>query len=218
MTQLTPPLDPLLGHLNQLPGYDLNLGLRYAGGKPDRLKKVLLVFKRQHQQTSKNIGALWHAGSKDEVKRLVHTLKGGSSALGAVQLYEVVKDLDDAFKTGDLDDHQFDDHHQQIEQAMAPFMAVFDRYEAAHAAQMASHASFKVGDASLAQFQRLLATIEGYDSEAVDQLDALLNHYSTLAGEPTLLGVRDALQLFEFEGAATQLKAWLHAHQVADNL
>ncbi|ABK44806.1 Hpt protein [Magnetococcus marinus MC-1] len=201
--------EPLLQTLRQTPGYDLSLGLHYAGGNTERLIRVLAVFQRQHQQTIALVESHWQRGAYDALQRLVHTVKGGASAVGAVSLQHAAEVLDGALKKGLPDADPFAAMQQQLALEMNRFLAVISPKTVVEGGA--------VGAILPRQRERLvqvLEIVEGYDAMAGEQLQQLLHSDTQLAVDHGLQRVLDLLNIYEFEQAAELLKGWLRDHAV----
>ena len=88
-----PALDPaVLERLRQLT----------PPGEPDVLKEVLQLFLDDVPGRIGRLRAACQAGDAAEVHRAAHSLKGSSGNIGAIQLLEVCRQLDNQGRAGDL--------------------------------------------------------------------------------------------------------------------
>jgi CheY-like chemotaxis protein/HPt (histidine-containing phosphotransfer) domain-containing protein len=92
-----PTSDPL-EQLRNIPGIDLECGLRYLNGKADRYLALLKQFLSGHAQDTAKLDDLLHKHSLSEAQRLAHTLKGAGSTLGLTELAAAAADLDTRLK------------------------------------------------------------------------------------------------------------------------
>jgi PAS domain S-box-containing protein len=81
-----------------IPGVDLEVGLRNTAGKKKTLKKLLKQFLKDHREDPSNLLAKLEDGAHEDAKRIAHTLKGTSGTIGAQELHEAAKKLDLALK------------------------------------------------------------------------------------------------------------------------
>ena len=70
-------------------------------GEPDVLKEVLQLFLDDVPARISRLRSAWEAGNLVEVQRTAHSLKGSSGNIGATQLFEVCRLLDEQGKAGD---------------------------------------------------------------------------------------------------------------------
>lgn len=97
------PASNALERLRNLPGMDLNCGLRYLNGKTDRYLALLKQFALAHAQDTEKFDELLRNQAFSEAQRLAHTLKGAGSTLGLTELAAAAADLDSLLKHALLD-------------------------------------------------------------------------------------------------------------------
>lgn len=88
------------------PGIDYKIGVGNVLGDEELFKEILLMFYEDHAKDSQNIQKAISELEQDDSKRLVHTLKGVSSSIGAMTLFEKLKLLDFAINEGNKEDYQ----------------------------------------------------------------------------------------------------------------
>ena len=71
-------------------------------GEPDVLGEVLRCFSMRCRGVSERLEAPGAAGNTEELQRAAHSLKGSAGNIGARQLFDVCKQLDERGKAGDL--------------------------------------------------------------------------------------------------------------------
>ena len=87
-----------------LPGIDTQLGVHYANGKTALYLKLLGLFLDSHGRDFRvQFPAAYAAGDMKTATRLVHSLKGAAMMIGASQLSELAKSLEDACRDGQSD-------------------------------------------------------------------------------------------------------------------
>ncbi|MDO7084953.1 diguanylate cyclase [Pseudocolwellia sp. AS88] len=88
------------------PGIDYDIGVGNVLGDKDLYKEILLMFYEDHAKDADNIQKALTEFDKDNCKRLVHTLKGVSCSIGAMDLFERVKLLDIAINESNEGQYQ----------------------------------------------------------------------------------------------------------------
>jgi HPt (histidine-containing phosphotransfer) domain-containing protein len=88
-----PALDPaVLESLRQLT----------SPGEPDVLKEVLELFLEDVPRRIERIRSSWQTGNAAELHRAAHSLKGSAGNIGAHELLDVCRQLDDLGRAGDV--------------------------------------------------------------------------------------------------------------------
>ncbi len=85
----------------EIPGIDLAIGLRQVAGNRELLNRLLREFYRDYQQVVRTIRGELQQGKRQEVLRLVHTIKGIAGSLGAHALHRITRDLETSLKGGE---------------------------------------------------------------------------------------------------------------------
>ena len=83
-----------------LPGINLELGLRRTGGSSKLLRKLMLQFYKDHGQDVQSIRQALDAGELEEAHRIAHTVKGVAGTIGAEKLHQTAADVDALLKSG----------------------------------------------------------------------------------------------------------------------
>jgi HPt (histidine-containing phosphotransfer) domain-containing protein len=87
---------------DQIPGIDVPKALKRLGSAV-LLRKLLLSFRQENLETTKNLHEALAQGDDQLVQRLIHTVKGVGSNLGATELTNSASLLEEAIKEGDTD-------------------------------------------------------------------------------------------------------------------
>jgi polar amino acid transport system substrate-binding protein len=80
-----------------LPGVQLERGLGHLGNNAALYKKLLVKFRKEESRAAQ-LDDILASGDRNQAMILVHTLKSVSASLGAVELSEVCKELETAFR------------------------------------------------------------------------------------------------------------------------
>jgi len=90
----------------QFPGIDYDIGVGSVLGDDELFKEILLMFHEDHAKDAEKIQTALLASDKEAYKRLVHTLKGVTCSIGAMDLFEKVKRFDTAINESKQDQYQ----------------------------------------------------------------------------------------------------------------
>lgn len=88
------------------PGIDYDIGVGNVLDDDELFKEILIMFYEDHANDGDNIQKAIIDSDQDNCKRLVHTLKGVSCSVGAMNLFECVKLLDIAINENKEDEYQ----------------------------------------------------------------------------------------------------------------
>ena len=95
------PAVPAMVSLPVLPGVDTRLGVHYANGKTELYRKLLNLFLESHgRDFCVQFPAARDAGDMKTATRLAHSLKGAAMMIGASNLSELARSLEDACRDG----------------------------------------------------------------------------------------------------------------------
>jgi len=87
-------------HLSDIPGFDVERGLRNVGGKMATYLKILRLLIEHHGNDPQQLTQALAVNDLTEVKRLAHTLKGAIGNLGATRVEEMTEMVNFAIKQG----------------------------------------------------------------------------------------------------------------------
>jgi len=112
--------EPEVKAAQSLPGLDMNALLDRLNGNQELLLRLLGEFARKHGDAAERIRESMAGGGKEEARRIVHSLKGVSGNMCAMEVFEASKDLEDALhgRGGSRAEELVD----RLEEAMRPLM------------------------------------------------------------------------------------------------
>ncbi|MEH6347309.1 MAG: CHASE4 domain-containing protein [Bermanella sp.] len=134
-TCLTEKPDEIHGVLGQietsaveLKGLDIQAGLKTCNGKESLFKKLLVKFTGKYQGLHEEVVQALNGGDSIKAKSIVHNLTGVSANIGALQLADVARKIDDALVTEILtgDSAQIkllSNHLQQVHVSIEQYLA-----------------------------------------------------------------------------------------------
>ncbi|MFC1537368.1 PAS domain S-box protein [Gemmatimonadota bacterium] len=85
----------------ELPGIDLETGLRRVAGNKKLYRKLLLSFRANHIQAVEEIKQALETGDQERAQRLAHTVKGVSGNIAANDVFKSAEAMDSALKHQD---------------------------------------------------------------------------------------------------------------------
>jgi diguanylate cyclase (GGDEF)-like protein len=91
---------------DKYPGIDFQIGVGNVLGDEELFDEILVMFYEDHSKDSEKIQQAISSEDQAACKHLVHTLKGVSCSVGAMQLFELTKALDIAINLEDKVNYQ----------------------------------------------------------------------------------------------------------------
>lgn len=79
---------------DKFPGIDYTVGVNNVLGDDNLFAEILVMFHQDHGNDSDNIQRAINENNQQQIKHLVHTLKGVSCSIGAMNLFQLCKSLD----------------------------------------------------------------------------------------------------------------------------
>jgi HPt (histidine-containing phosphotransfer) domain-containing protein len=211
--EATPP------RVEGLAGIDRATGLRRVAGNEALYGKLLLDFHRDYATSTERIRAALGEGRLADAERQVHTLKGVAGNIGATELHRATQELDAALRLGDLGKAGalLPDVERELSQVIKGLEPLAQQAAAARPETEASGAGpgGAVDRPALETALRALADrVRKNDPEAEGALEQVRG---ALQGSRTreVERIAQALDLFDFRGAARALAALAEAEGVA---
>jgi PAS domain S-box-containing protein len=125
----TPPATSVPPSLRQVPGFDLDLGLRAVAQDPATLARVLQVFASSSTASLDRLKAAMDHQDLAQAAAVCHTLRGACATVGAMPLAETLRGLELACKTAPP--HDWEALRVQAEQASSALRSLVEQLLAA---------------------------------------------------------------------------------------
>ncbi len=219
---LTPPTkqstQDYSAHLNEA------LGLSHSLNKPDFYQKLLSKFvESQADFITQFQAAMAQPDDAQHLERLAHTLKGLAANIGAEQLHQQAKALEQAC-LNPINQEAITAQLQAVEQALTPLVNDLKASLADMLTTPTSQPSNQVvpegmlKDATpsrlIAEFANLSELLDDQDSDALTLIEALLAEpLITQQETQTLTAMQRKLANYDFEAALTQLTDFKTKHE-----
>lgn len=97
-----PAPSPEIPEQELLPGFNIASTLENLQCDLPTFKKILLTFYRQRKNNCDEIAGMLAQGEVMQARELLHGIAGSSGYLGAAQLHQAAKNMEEACKTGDI--------------------------------------------------------------------------------------------------------------------
>jgi signal transduction histidine kinase/CheY-like chemotaxis protein len=85
----------------QLPGLDVETGLRYVANKPDMYRRMAARFRERYGAGTRELRQMLEEGRRDEAHRAAHSLKSLAGTLGASELQPAAAELERTLADGE---------------------------------------------------------------------------------------------------------------------
>ncbi|MBF0213687.1 MAG: response regulator [Magnetococcales bacterium] len=204
------PLAGAVGALPEegLPGIDLSRALRLVHGNRRLLRLSLERFFQDYREMGRRIHVAWEQGRLDEIKTLVHGLKGLAGNLGMVELGTLARALDGALTRGEARIQDVTLLIDTLEATLSGVAALppeesgqdgkmptapVDREAFAEQCRRMSRL-LETGDfTALDRFPELVATLSGHESARVARLEVQIAAFAAEEALRTLDELRQAV-------------------------
>ena len=187
-------------------GIDIKAALRVVAGKQSLLNKMLTTFVADQSQATDAIKDALQNKDNELAKRLAHTLKGTAASIGAMQLQEIAAKIEGYF-TKPYDDEVFNNdlHFCEIEltnviKNISLALSDINKDTDNNVAKPLNLESVKVTVDKLSEY------LENNDTEANQLLDTFQHDLSCLFGEEVFSLIKDSIENFYYDTAATMVK------------
>jgi polar amino acid transport system substrate-binding protein len=119
---------------DDLPGVDIPSGLRNARNNARLYMSVLNKFYLNHQDAAQKIRYCLDTNERQNARRLIHTIKGLSGSIGAMQLQQYSENLENAISDKEKTDHSeplsaFEKELNSIIKTLAPHVRMMSSTE-----------------------------------------------------------------------------------------
>lgn len=81
-----------------LPGIDITSGLNRLLGNKKFFKQLLLIFKKDYADVANKVKKAFHENDIEQALKLLHSMKGVSGSVGAMDLHNISRELEAAVK------------------------------------------------------------------------------------------------------------------------
>ena len=185
--------------LPDLPGIDTHTGLARVAGNRTLYRSILLKFRTSQADVADAVQAALEQGDQKTAQRLAHTLKGVAGSIGADELQETARLLDEAIKTDPANAGALLD---PLRRALAPVMDALDTLHSSTQKSVAS-ASDEPFDADALQQRliRLRSLLADDDADATSVLDELREQMPGAYRAYALEQLEKPVSQYDFEAA-----------------
>lgn len=193
-----------------LPGIDARTGLSNHLNQDSFYRRILKVFAQEFGEAESELRRCLEEGRTQDARRLTHSIKSTSAAIGAAELSTLAKNAEHAFATGTLPLEALEPLFAALRQVMAGIARLPEE-----AALPPSNEHVDVP----AVFRRLLALLETDDAAADDALRELERALAEDIWQARLAEIRHLLEDIEYEAALSRVQAlrlaWHEARRLA---
>lgn len=196
--------------LPELPGIDVKTGLARVRGNQNLYRNLLVKFKRDFSKADEEISYLLGKNDKaPELQRLIHTLKGVSGTVGAMDLYVAVENLEKVISNNTLE--EVDSLLGDLTQNLTKVMGVLDTLDQGEKASETQPAR-PIG--SLENLLPLLSTLKPYLEEGTPKkckevLAELKTYQWPDEVQHDIVVLNDQARSYKFSGALKTLESIL---------
>lgn len=183
---------------NALPIIDLEFGTAQLSGNQAMFIRLLEKLAAEYEHLDARLGSALAAAQWDEVRILVHTLKGVSGNLGCSALHEQARIYEESIKRS----HEIPHNHQQLLETHEQTLAAITKLSQAEAAPAESATA---AEPAAADKSALLQALEQHEFIPQEKLDGWLQRIGLQDDAENAL--REAIDELDYEAAIALVKA-----------
>jgi len=184
--------------LPELDGFDLEQALRNLDYDEDLYEELLLEFKKQLDTDFKDIISLIKSDHQN-APILIHTLKGVSGTLGAMELYDICIQIDKAFKTKQPVTSSM---LKKLEGSLHTVLSSLYTIDDADKTQIQDLDENKINPL----IQKMSASLEQSEIIDEDTLSEVCEYYANQYGDLFAQKLRDSIHTFDYKSALDLLE------------
>jgi two-component system sensor histidine kinase/response regulator len=190
----------------QLPGIDLETGLRQINGNARLFVKLLREFRQDYQDLGERLGGARRSRDADALRQLAHNLKGVAAAIGAGELKTAASRLENAAVAGRME--HCGELIGGVDQALAPLLSGIESLPEEDTSVIEG-ATNDGGATDWKKVNELLiglkASLQGGLAEADEQLATILPLVRGIGLDGVFTVLKAQVEDFEFEQALETL-------------
>ncbi|MDY0745893.1 response regulator [Paucibacter sp. R3-3] len=207
---------PLETLLHDVPGLDLQLGLKRVMGKESLYLNMLRTFVSGQADTCAHIRVSLRLGEVTVAERLAHTLRGVAGNVGATEVQELATRLESAIRERQASaaiEAELQRLQEPLETLVQALATILDRHDATPSSSATpTPAAGTVTLAALQEvYRHLQELLDGSDSQAADLFDEHREEFRAIAGTG-YKAIDDAMREYDFELALLELRKAMAAH------
>jgi two-component system sensor histidine kinase/response regulator len=189
--------------LPDLPGVDVQAGIRRTGGNQQLYRQLLEKYVMGQSNVAQSLRAALAAGDRALAERLAHTAKGVSGNVGALEPQQAAAELEQAIRNK-RESAELLDRFERALRAMTDML----RNALGTDAQTAPPAPISVDPGVARQaVEKLAAYLKSADGEAVDYLSEHVSELRAALAPGMFTVVAKAVNDYDFDGALEKLRA-----------
>ncbi|MBF0264730.1 MAG: response regulator [Gammaproteobacteria bacterium] len=186
--QIHPENEDEQSDLEQLKGIDIVSGIARNQGNIGSYRKLLNLFRGGQKDFKKQFLDCQNKHNREAAGRLIHTLKGVSATIGAKELSESTRRLEQMFHDQDKP-NQLDAQLDTVDLMLKVIIEQLDDYFIQYEAKQESKEQAIDQEQLIKMLTELFALLEENNTDAVDLVEQLRNqlHNEEVSGQWTLL-------------------------------
>jgi len=199
--------------LTDLAGINLNIGLRSADGNHRLYRKLLKMFYKGQHKFVEHFSLAMNKGDSEEMKRLVHTLKGVAGNIGAIEVQRTSQRLDELC----ISNAETLGIKQQLKLVEGELAEVIDSIKKGFDQEskvLSERLAIDMSELS-SQLQLLHQQLQQNNTDAVDTIENLIEACSGDEVRDYLEPVKKQINRYDFDEALKQLDLITSEHNLS---
>ena len=188
----------------EIEGVDIEAGLRRINNNRELYMKLLGKFLKNYSGFTNELRTKLERGNVNEAERMVHTLKGVSGNIGAMELHNSTIILDDNLRKPGKKD--FDSELSGLDSLLKPILSLLEQTFEKTDVRKTDSQTVPDGDLDIVHFRKLLnelrLMLEESDFDAANMADELEKVRGISKYAEEIRKIRDYISDYEFDEAA----------------
>ncbi len=188
--------------LPDLPGIDVENGIKRLGGSITKYKKILIRFVDNQENVTQELQSAVDAGHKEEAVRFAHTLKGLSGTIGANQLHQQAATLEDHLKKDENEaaKQALEDVHEILQTTIDILRPLMEQKQ-----EKTTDSELNIERLKM-NMTELKAFLEDDDTKAETVIDEIMKHMTGTKLEKIFKNIQNNISEIEYEDALEELE------------
>lgn len=193
---------------DKMPGVEIEQGLRRVAGNITLYRDILSKFRNNHGGAYRAMAAAWAKGERQEVARLAHTLKGVAGNIGAMELFEALRQFENSIHQNSTETTQSLDKVEQTLSQVIISIALLDNNNKQNQKEIIT--SVGISTIELTQlttlFNELAALLAASDTAAKVSLTLIKKTMAAADFAGKLRPLEELVDKYDFKGSLTLLR------------
>jgi CheY-like chemotaxis protein len=193
--------------LPEITGIDMENGLKRVAGNKKLYRKILLQFSQSNRNFADEVLKAIENKDQDLTIRTAHTLKGVSGNLGANELFQATKKLEELLHEGITDMDAINKQLNGVNELLLPLIKEIDEFQKE---QQKDEVEAEATELNIDEVKQVMAdlknNLEQYSTEASESFDKLKSRLSGHGYDMEMMELEKHINAYDFDSALELLE------------